>query len=45
MRGNRAAEVVTTRRTILIGSGAPDQLSAAVNSLLPGPEPAAPGGR
>jgi hypothetical protein len=45
MRGNRAAEVVTTRRTILIGSDVPEQLCAAVNSLLPRPEPAAPGPR
>jgi hypothetical protein len=45
MRGNRASEVVTTKRTVLIGSAAPEQLCAAVNSLLPGPEPAAPGGR
>jgi hypothetical protein len=45
MRGNRASEVVTTKRTILIGSAEPDQLSAADNSLLSGPAPAAPGGR
>jgi hypothetical protein len=36
IRGDQAAEVVTTKRTILIGSAAPDGLSAAVNSLLPG---------
>jgi hypothetical protein len=42
MRGNRAAEVVTARRTVLIGSDVPEQLCAAVNSLLPAPEPAAP---
>lgn len=42
MRGNQAAELVTTKRTILIGSAVPDQLCAAVNGLLPAPAPAAP---
>jgi hypothetical protein len=41
-RGNQAAELVTTKRTILIGSAMPDQLCAAVNGLLPAPAPAAP---
>jgi hypothetical protein len=42
MRGDRAGEVVTAKRTILIGSAVPEQLCAAVNSLLPAPAPAAP---
>ncbi len=37
MRGNQAAELVTPKRTILIGSAVPDQLCAAVNRLLPAP--------
>jgi hypothetical protein len=33
-RGNKAVEVVTTKRTILVGTESPDQLSEVINSLL-----------
>ncbi|MCS6858690.1 MAG: hypothetical protein NZT92_00035 [Abditibacteriales bacterium] len=33
-QGNKAVEVVTTKRTILIGTALPDQLNEVVNNLL-----------